>query len=53
MTGDGTFKILSIDPGTTNTGYAVIEATIQTLQIVRAVAWSNEEIGRASCRERV
>lgn len=40
MMDEGTFKILSIDPGTTNTGYAVVEATIQTLQIVDAQAWS-------------
>ena len=34
------FNILSIDPGTTHTGYGLIKADIETLNIHSAKAWS-------------
>lgn len=35
-----TFRILSLDPGTGYTGYGLIEADIETLQMVEAKAWT-------------
>lgn len=35
-----TFKILSIDPGTVNQGYGLIEAEVQSLKLVKAMAWT-------------
>lgn len=35
-----TFKILSLDPGTTFTGYGLIEAKIDSLEMVAAKAWT-------------
>lgn len=37
---EDTFTILSLDPGTIFTGYGLIKANIQTLEMVQAKAWT-------------